>query len=227
MAISHCYWHLLVKNGNFSLLLTSSGQEWQLADLPPPPWVGHRMAIEYCYTKLGRSTSRSTPQMQSLHRCLEYHWQPKLPDLLADLTPPFNWAEMPCKTATRNLTGLLADLPPQSITHWHQCQYHHTNQLADLHPRGNWAALNLPGLKFARSTGIFTPSIKHRCLTAATPNLADLCPRELLHDKRPFTPWVVTSSIEQLDLLLNNLAYLVKNATIEWQISYRFMYSMI
>ena len=34
MAISHCYWHLVVKNGNFTLLLTSSGQEWQLADLP-------------------------------------------------------------------------------------------------------------------------------------------------------------------------------------------------
>ena len=24
----HCYWHLVVKNGNFTLLLTSSGQEW-------------------------------------------------------------------------------------------------------------------------------------------------------------------------------------------------------
>ena len=29
MAISYCYWHLIVKNGNFTLLLTSSGQEWQ------------------------------------------------------------------------------------------------------------------------------------------------------------------------------------------------------
>ena len=34
MAISHCYWHLVVKNGNFTMLLTSSGQEWQLTDLP-------------------------------------------------------------------------------------------------------------------------------------------------------------------------------------------------
>ena len=29
MAISHCYWCLVVKNGNFTLLLTSSVQEWQ------------------------------------------------------------------------------------------------------------------------------------------------------------------------------------------------------
>ena len=29
MALSHCYWHLVVQNGNFTLLLTSSGQEWQ------------------------------------------------------------------------------------------------------------------------------------------------------------------------------------------------------
>ena len=29
MAISHWYTHLVVKNGNFTLLLTSSSQEWQ------------------------------------------------------------------------------------------------------------------------------------------------------------------------------------------------------
>ena len=29
MAISHYYRHLVVKNGNFTLLLTSNGQEWQ------------------------------------------------------------------------------------------------------------------------------------------------------------------------------------------------------
>ena len=30
MAISHVnYWHLVVKNGNFILLMTCSGQEWQ------------------------------------------------------------------------------------------------------------------------------------------------------------------------------------------------------
>ena len=28
-AISHYYWHLVVKNGNFTLLLTNLGQEWQ------------------------------------------------------------------------------------------------------------------------------------------------------------------------------------------------------
>ena len=39
MAISHCYRHLVFKNGYFTLLLTSSGQEWQLVNLPgdPPP----------------------------------------------------------------------------------------------------------------------------------------------------------------------------------------------
>ena len=29
MAISHCYLHIVVKNGNFTLLLASKGQEWQ------------------------------------------------------------------------------------------------------------------------------------------------------------------------------------------------------
>ena len=30
MAISHSHRHVVVKNGNFILLLTRSGQEWQL-----------------------------------------------------------------------------------------------------------------------------------------------------------------------------------------------------
>ena len=29
MAISHCCCNLVIKNGNFILLLTSSGREWQ------------------------------------------------------------------------------------------------------------------------------------------------------------------------------------------------------
>ena len=29
MAISHCYRHVVVQNGNFILLLTRSGQGWQ------------------------------------------------------------------------------------------------------------------------------------------------------------------------------------------------------
>ena len=30
MSISHYYLHVVVKDGNFTLLLTFSGQEWQL-----------------------------------------------------------------------------------------------------------------------------------------------------------------------------------------------------
>ena len=56
MAISHCYWHLVVKNGNFTLLQTSSGQEWQFPMANgPPKWIKNRW-LQYCYTKLGRQT---------------------------------------------------------------------------------------------------------------------------------------------------------------------------
>ena len=42
----------MVQNGNFTLLLTSSGQEWQLADLPAdlPPTLtssGARLALSH------------------------------------------------------------------------------------------------------------------------------------------------------------------------------------
>ena len=50
MAISHCYWHLVVKNANFTLLLTSSGQEWQFYTATDILWS--RMAISHCYRHL-------------------------------------------------------------------------------------------------------------------------------------------------------------------------------
>ena len=49
MAISHCYWQLVVKNGNFTLLLTShSGQQWQFHILLLT-CSGQEMAISHCY----------------------------------------------------------------------------------------------------------------------------------------------------------------------------------
>ena len=70
MAISHWYWHLVVKNRNFTLLLISSGQEW----LMHPKWIKHR-CLEYHYTKLGRQTYFGwwIPQWIE-NRCLEYHY---------------------------------------------------------------------------------------------------------------------------------------------------------
>ena len=102
-----------------------------MAELPPPPSIGHR-CLEYCYTKLGRSTSRSTPSIEQ--RCLEYCYTklgistgrstpsqlsrdalhtatPNLTDLLADL-PPSQLSIDALYTATPNLTDLLTDLPP-------------------------------------------------------------------------------------------------------------------
>ena len=48
--LTHCYWHLVVKNGNFTLLLTSGGQEWQFHIATDILWS--RMAISHCYWHL-------------------------------------------------------------------------------------------------------------------------------------------------------------------------------
>ena len=50
MAISHCYWHLVVQHGNFTLLLASSGQEWWFHIATDIQWS--RMAISHCYWHL-------------------------------------------------------------------------------------------------------------------------------------------------------------------------------
>ena len=72
------YWYLVVKNGNLTFLLLKFIWADEVADLPPhqstihplttatlnmadlPPSTVHR-SHEYCYTKLGRYTGRSTP----------------------------------------------------------------------------------------------------------------------------------------------------------------------
>ena len=50
MVISHCYWHLMVNNGNFTLLLTSHRQQWQFHIATNISWS--RMAISHCYRHL-------------------------------------------------------------------------------------------------------------------------------------------------------------------------------
>ena len=50
MAISHCYWHVVVRNGNFTLLLTYSGQECQFHIATDILWSW--MAISHCYWHL-------------------------------------------------------------------------------------------------------------------------------------------------------------------------------
>ena len=50
MAIAHVYRHLVVKNGNFILLLKCSVQEWQFHMTSDILWS--RMAISYVYCHL-------------------------------------------------------------------------------------------------------------------------------------------------------------------------------
>ena len=78
MAISHCYWHLVVKNGNFTLLLTSSGQKWQFHIATDIYWS--KMAISHCYwyllVKNGNFTLllTSSGQKWQFHIATDIYW---------------------------------------------------------------------------------------------------------------------------------------------------------
>ena len=113
-----------------------------LADLPPS--IEHR-CLEYCFTKLGRST----PSIE--HRCLEYHYT-KLGRSTGRFTSCQSCIDA-LNMATPNLADLLADLSP-SIEH--RCfEYHYT--------------------KLGRSPGRSPPGqLSIDALHAATPNLADV-----------------------------------------------------
>ena len=103
-------------------------QTWQIY----PPWIKHT-CLAYCYTKLGRSTSRShiwqicladlPPSIE--HRCLTYcytthgRFTPHQLSIDAFHTVTPHMADLPPKssidalhTVTPNMADLLADLPP-------------------------------------------------------------------------------------------------------------------
>ena len=71
MAISHSYWHLVVKNGNFIFLLTSSGQEWQFHTATDIQWS--RMAISHCYWHLVVKNGNFTLLLTSSGQEWQFH----------------------------------------------------------------------------------------------------------------------------------------------------------
>ena len=84
MAISYCYWHLLVKNGNLILVLTSTSQEWQFHIATDIYWsriaISHcywyivsRMAISHCYWHLGVKNGNLTLILTSSHQKWQFH----------------------------------------------------------------------------------------------------------------------------------------------------------
>ena len=76
-----------------------------LADLHPLA-IEHR-CLEYCYTKLGRSTPLAIK-----HRCLQYHYTKHARS--TGRSTPHQSSIHALNTATPNLTDVLADQPPQS-----------------------------------------------------------------------------------------------------------------
>ena len=73
MAISHCYWHLVVKNGNFTLLLTSTGQNGNFTLLltsSGQEWQFH-IATDIWVVKNGNFTLPLT--------CIGQQWQFHIP----------------------------------------------------------------------------------------------------------------------------------------------------
>ena len=71
MAISHCYWYLVVKNGNFTLLLTSFSQEWPFHIATDTLWS--RMAISHCYWHLVVKNCNFTLLLTSCGQEWQFH----------------------------------------------------------------------------------------------------------------------------------------------------------
>ena len=71
MAISHCYWYLVGKNSNLTLLLTSSHQEWQFHIATDIQWS--RMAISHCYWYLVVKNSNFTLLLSSSVQEWQFH----------------------------------------------------------------------------------------------------------------------------------------------------------
>ena len=65
------YWHLVVNNGNFTLLLTSTGQEWQFHIATDIEWS--TMAISHCYWHLVDKNGNFTLLLTSSGQEWQFH----------------------------------------------------------------------------------------------------------------------------------------------------------
>ena len=167
-------------------VLTSSGQEWQLADLlldlladlSPSTGQEWKFHIATVTAYLGRSTDRSTPSpinwAQMPWAPLHQTWQiyphqlsidalstitPTLADLLADL-PPINQAQMPW-VPLHQPWQIYWQIYPLSIEH--RClEYCYTN--------------------LGRSTGRPSPPSEHRCLQYCYTKCGRSTPRQVSID---------------------------------------------
>ena len=105
MAISHCYWHLVVKNGNFTLLLTSSGQEWQF-HIITNFWCS-RMAISHCYWHLVNKNGyltlllTSSQQEWQFHIATDIYWSEWQFHIATDI----KWSRMAISRSTPRSAG--------------------------------------------------------------------------------------------------------------------------
>ena len=178
----HQTWQIYPHQWSIDALNTYYQTGKLLADLPPS--IEHR-CLEYCYTKLGRSTP-SQLSIDALNTTT-----PNLADLLADLTP-ISIEHRCLEYCYTKLGRSLAGIPP-SIEH--RCLEYCYTKLG----RSNPQSIEHRCFEYCYQTWqiywqIYPPSIEHRCLeygytklgrstpsqlsvdalNTATPNLADL-----------------------------------------------------
>ena len=189
MVISHWYWHLVVKNGSCTLVLTSSGQEWQFHN-----------AMDILWSKMVNALNTTTPKLADIedilawslkYRCLDYQYtksvshigqcryKPKsdVPhqlsiDVLHTTTPTV-------RSRTMHIYSRQMDTPHQSMEHRCLCLLLHPlldpGQCIYIEVDGppvNWAQMPCiplhPLLDLGQciyKEGRWTPwSIKYRCL---------------------------------------------------------------
>ena len=87
MAIWHCYWCVVVKNGNFTLLLISTGQQWQFDIATDIYWSS--MTISHCYWHIVVKNGNFTLLLTSSGQELQLADLPQ--DLPAALPPYTSW----------------------------------------------------------------------------------------------------------------------------------------
>ena len=118
MAISHCYWYLVVKTKNFTLLLTYRGQECQFHIATDIHWT--RMAISHCYWQLVVKNGNFTLLLTSCGQDWQFHiasdiyWSNLLDEPSSSDVPSSTSGEMPWIPVQKYVPGepTLADGPP-------------------------------------------------------------------------------------------------------------------
>ena len=168
MAILYCYWHLVVKHCNFTLLLTSSSQQWQFP--PPHSTVAEDREISSQFNVVIETQKQIYPPGNSSRgqsdlftvQCCHWHSKADIPP-----NPPVNTSRGQSDLFTVQYCNWHSKADISPIQHWQRTEWSLHCSMLSLTLKGRYTAPgnSIRGQKWSLHCSMLSLRLKGRYTT--------------------------------------------------------------